>query len=47
MEQLNSSLKQKTLEEQIIGQIKKHPDNIPTTSNYHPVLCDTHNATKI
>ena len=45
--QLNSHLAEKTLEEQIVGQIQKHPDNIPTPSSYHPVLCETHNASKI
>lgn len=43
---LNSHLTQKTLEEEIVGSIKKL-DNIPNTSNYHPVLCDSHNAEKI
>tara|TARA_Y100000816_G_scaffold49610_1_gene31489 strand:+ start:2881 stop:3321 length:441 start_codon:yes stop_codon:yes gene_type:complete len=43
---LNSHLRQKTLEEEIVQSIKKL-DNIPNTSNYHPVLCDAHNAEKI
>lgn len=47
MTQLNNHLTQKTLEEQIIGQIEKHPNNIPGPSSYHPVLCDSHNASKI
>ena len=42
----NKHLTQKTLEEEIVGSIKKL-DNIPNSSNYHPVLCDTHNAEKI
>tara|TARA_B100001175_G_C19194104_1_gene488176 strand:- start:201 stop:644 length:444 start_codon:yes stop_codon:yes gene_type:complete len=47
MTQLNNPLVQKTLEEQIVGQIQRHPNNIPGPSSYHPVLCDSHNATKI
>lgn len=47
MNQLNNSLFNKTLEEQIVGQIQRHPNNIPGPSSYHPVLCDSHNATKI
>jgi len=47
MAQLNYPLNQKTLEEQIVGEIQRQPNNIPGPSNYHPVLCDSHNATKI
>ena len=47
MTQLNNPLVQKTLEEQIVGQIERHPNNIPGPSSYHPVLCDSHNASKI
>ena len=47
MAQLNHPLLQKTLEEQIVGQIERHPNNIPGPSSYHPVLCDSHNASKI
>ncbi len=47
MTQLNNHLSQKTLEEQIVGQIERHPNNIPGPSSYHPVLCDSHNASKI
>lgn len=47
MTQLNYPLNQKTLEEQMVGEIQRHPNNIPGPSNYHPVLCDSHNATKI
>ena len=43
---LNNHLTQKTLEEEIVQSIKKL-DNIPNTSNYHPVLCDSHNAENI
>lgn len=45
MRQLNHTLSEKTLEETIVGQIEKHPNNIPGPSSYHPVLCDSHNAT--
>jgi len=47
MTQLNYPLNQKTLEEQMVGEIERHPNNIPGPSSYHPVLCDSHNATKI
>ena len=47
MNQLNYPLSQKTLEEQIVGQIQRHPNNIPGPSSYHPVLCQSHNASKI
>ena len=47
MNQLNDPLVQKTLEEQMVGQIQRHPNNIPGPSSYHPVLCDSHNASKI
>ena len=47
MTQLNNPLLQKTLEEQMVGQIERHPNNIPGPSSYHPVLCDSHNASKI
>ena len=47
MNQLNNPLVQKTLEEQMVGQIQRHPNNIPGPSSYHPVLCDSHNASKI
>lgn len=43
---LNSHLTQKTLEEEIVGSVKKL-DNIPNKSNYHPILCDSHNAEHI
>ena len=47
MTQLNNPLSQKTLEEQMVGQIERHPNNIPGPSSYHQVLCDSHNASKI
>ena len=47
MNNLNKHLTNVTLEEEIVGQVEKKPDNTPSTSNYHPVLCDSHNASKI
>lgn len=47
MAKLNSHLNEKTLEEIMVGQIQKHPDNIPGPCNYNPVLCDSHNASKV
>ena len=43
LENLNTHLNEKTLEEEIVQYIRK-PNNIPSTENYHPVLCDIHNA---
>lgn len=47
MNSFNYNMKQKTLEEEIVGTIKNKPDNIPNTSTYHPVLCDAHCASCI
>tara|TARA_B100001175_G_C19469576_1_gene621007 strand:- start:1173 stop:1616 length:444 start_codon:yes stop_codon:yes gene_type:complete len=47
MQQLNIPLTKNTLEEEIVGQIVRNPDNIPGPETYHPVLCDSHNATKV
>lgn len=47
MKELNKHSFNKSLEEEIIGQIVKTPDNVPNTSNFHPVLCDSHNADSI
>ena len=44
---LNSHLKVKSLEEEVVGQVEKKPDNIPGPSSYHPVLCKTHNASQV
>jgi len=38
---------QTTLEEELIGLIQKQPDNIINTNSYHPVSCETHNASDI
>ena len=47
MQQLNIPFTKNTLEEEIVGQIVRNPDNIPGPETYHPVLCDSHNATKV
>tara|TARA_B100001093_G_scaffold423819_1_gene416847 strand:+ start:623 stop:1063 length:441 start_codon:yes stop_codon:yes gene_type:complete len=46
LKNLNTHLTEKTLEEEIVGSIKKI-DNVPNSSNYHPILCDAHNAENI
>jgi hypothetical protein len=40
-------MKQTSLEEELIGTIQKQPDNIINTNSYHPVSCETHNASDI
>ena len=40
-------MKQPSLEEELIGTIQKQPDNIINTNSYHPVSCETHNASDI
>ena len=47
MQQLNIPFTKKTLEEEVVGQIVRNPDNIPGPETYHPVLCDSHNASKV
>lgn len=43
----NNNITQTTLEEELIGLIQKQPDNIINTNSYHPVSCETHNASDI
>lgn len=43
----NTLIKQTSLEEELIGSIQKQPDNIINTNTYHPVSCETHNASSI
>ena len=43
----NNLVIEKTLEEEMVGQVVKKPDNIPSPSTYHPVLCESHNATNL
>tara|TARA_B100001778_G_scaffold281179_1_gene246216 strand:+ start:881 stop:1324 length:444 start_codon:yes stop_codon:yes gene_type:complete len=47
MQQLNIPFTKNTLEEEIVGQIVRNPDNIPGPETYHPILCDSHNASKV
>lgn len=47
MEDLNSHLSIKTLEEEMVGQIDRQPDNIINQSTYHPIMCDTHDASQV
>lgn len=42
-----NTMKQTSLEEELIGSIQKQPDNIISTNTYHPVSCETHSATYI
>ena len=42
-----NTINNNSLEEEVIGQIQKQPDNIMNTNNYHPVSCETHNASDI
>ena len=47
MAQLNTHLTKTSLEEEMVGQIIRNPENIPGPTNYHPVLCNSHNATNV
>jgi hypothetical protein len=47
MMNLNNNMNNFSLEEELIGMIQKQPDNIINTNSYHPVLCETHNASNI
>ena len=47
MKTLNTENKKTTLEEEVVGQIQKNNDNLPSVDSYHPVLCNSHNATKL
>jgi len=47
MEDLNSHLSIKTLEEEMVGQIDRQPDNIINQNTYHPVMCNTHDASQV
>lgn len=44
MKNLNTHLEKTSLEEEVISNITKKPDNIPNPESYHPVLCSTHDA---
>jgi hypothetical protein len=43
----NNIINQTSLEEELISSIQKQPDNIINTNTYHPVSCETHNASDI
>ena len=47
MVELNTHSTKITLEEEMVGQVERNPINIPGPTNYHPVLCDSHNASKV
>jgi hypothetical protein len=47
MENLNSHLNSKTLEEEMVTLIDQRPENITSIDNYNPVECDTHSASNI
>lgn len=47
LKNLNQNLNQKTLEEDIVKQMIKKPMNILGPEQYHPVICDAHNASII
>jgi hypothetical protein len=47
MENLNSHLNTKTLEEEMVTLIDQRPENITSIDNYNPVECDTHSASNI
>jgi hypothetical protein len=47
MVNLNNTMKAISLEEELISVIQKQPDNILNTNSYHPVSCETHNASSI
>jgi hypothetical protein len=47
MENLNNHLSIKTLEEEMVGQIDRQPDNIVSQNSYHPVMCDSHDASYV
>jgi hypothetical protein len=43
----NNNMKTISLEEELISVIQKQPDNIMNPNSYHPVTCETHNASSI
>jgi uncharacterized protein YybS (DUF2232 family) len=47
LKNLNQNLNKKTLEEDIVKQMIKKPMNILGPEEYHPVICDAHNASII
>lgn len=47
MAAMNTHLKTTSLEEELVGQVVRNPENIPGPSSFHPVLCDSYNASKV
>lgn len=47
MTNMNTHLTTTSLEEEMVGQIDRQPDNITSLSTYNPVMCDYHNASDI
>jgi len=47
MEQLNTHLNSKSLEEEMVHLIEQRPKNIASIENYNPVVCDTYSASNI
>ena len=47
MNNMNSFLSVKSLEEEMVGQIDRQPDNIVNHTTYHPVMCDSHDASVV
>jgi hypothetical protein len=47
MTNMNTDLTIKSLEEEMVGQIDRQPDNISSLSTYNPVMCNYHNASDI
>jgi len=47
MTNMNTDLTIKSLEEEMVGQIDRQPDNISSLSTYNPVMCNYHNASDV
>lgn len=47
MTNMNKDLSIKSLEEEMVGQIDRQPDNITSLSTYNPVMCNYHNASDV
>ena len=47
MTNMNKDLTIKSLEEEMVGQIDRQPDNISSLSTYNPVMCNYHNASDV
>ena len=47
MKTFNAGNRKRTLEEEMVGNIRGKPDNIPNPASYNPVLCNAHSATSL